>query len=161
MWTSSQHLLPNQRDALNRINAFNEDGTKRIFSIPGTRAKRWEATFPQQLRLCPCPASAGMRFCACTAAQLRGAGGRTSIFLREGCWATRKLSAGADVRTHTHLLHLLQLTWFWWINIRWKSTELLSLSSPDTQGSLRYKGKYNKASTYNACRRPCKGQHRH
>lgn len=42
LWTSSQHLLPNQRDVVNRINSFNEDGMKRIFSSRSTRANHWE-----------------------------------------------------------------------------------------------------------------------
>lgn len=165
-WMSSQHLLPNQRDVVKRINSFNEDGMKCAFSSPGRRAKQWER------RHLP-PSSWGrahslrvqwMRCCACTAAPLEAArvpGHPSSSGKVAGQLASVQL--GADVWAHTHLLHLSQLTWFWWINIGWKSTELLSLSLslPDTQDSLRYKGKYNKASTYNACRRPWKGQRRH
>lgn len=164
MWMSSQCLLPNRPDVVNWINSFNEDSVKHILSSTGTRANYWEARHPPPAEpACPSPACMedAVLGIYCGSAK-SGAGGRTSIFLREGCWATGKLSAGRwRLRAHARLLHHSQLTWFWWINKRWKSTELLSLFPPDTRGSLRYKGKYDKASTYNACRRLCKGKHRH
>lgn len=140
MWRSSQCLLPNLRDEVNWINSFNKDGVKCILSSPGTRANYWQTRrSPSAKPACSSPVCAedAVLGIYCGSAKSR-AGGRTSIFLREGCWATGKLSAGRwRLCAHTHLLHHLRLTWFWWINIRWKSTVLLSLSPPNTQGSLR------------------------
>lgn len=168
MWTSSQHLLPTQRDVVNRINSLNNNSVKCILSSPGTRTNYWETPHPPPAEpVLPSPACTedAVPGIHCGSAK-SGAGGRTSIFLREGCWATGKLSARRwRLCAHARLLHHLQLTRFWWINIRWKSTALLCLSFysplPDTEGSLRYKGKYDKALTYNACRRPREGKCRH
>lgn len=95
MWTSSQHLLPNQRDVVNRINSFNKDGTKRIFSSLGRRANQWEQWHPPSSwgRAHPLCAVDEVPWIHCSSTK-SSVGGRTSIFLREGCWATGKLSAG-------------------------------------------------------------------
>lgn len=132
---SSQHLLPNRGDVVNWINSFNKDDVTHILSRPGARANYRETRHPppaEPARLSPPCTEDAEPGIYCGSAKSR-AGGRTSIFLQEGCWATGKLLAGHwRLHAHARLLHHSQLTWFWWINIRWKSTALLSLSPQHT-----------------------------